>query len=411
MKLFRALLVAASLAVSANASMAACKIADAGEVNIITNFFNALELLAKKMKECATDKLKIDVKLTTEHEPETNRAFEASRSPYDAAAVANSSITPLQAKGQLMPLTDLVKKYKDQYNIEDQMLIKFGDDVMAVAFMVNAQVLFYRKDIFEKHKLQPPKTYDELLADAEILKSDPDIQHPFAAAYGNSWELGNEFVNIFMAMGGELVDPATGQAAFNGDKGLATLELMKKLYAYMSPNALSMDFGAVRQALQQGTIGMAIEWGNESATMDDPKQSKVIDKIGFAPAPAALAGGPPSSLFWWDGYVIPKNLDGDPDLTFRVILEALRPEVVTENNDTTLWIRSNYKPTKYAEAVTATVAANAPPYPMTAQAGLAHAAIGDNIGDALAGKEDAKQSLEDAARAYSKAAKDQGLLN
>ena len=417
MKFMRSMLASAAIlalpafAALSSSAHAACSIEGSGEVNVITNFFPTLELLAKKMKECEHPGLKIETKLTTEMKTEIPRAFEAANSPFDGAAVANSSIVQLQAKGQLMKLNDLVAKYKDKYKIEDQMLIRFGDDIMAVAFMANAQVLYFRKDLLEKHNIKVPTSYDEILAACDILKKEePSIDHCFSAAYGNSWELGNEFVDIFTAMGGQLADPASSKPTFNNEAGAATLELMKRLAAHMSPNALAIDFGGVKQEMQQGRTAMAFLWGDIAASMDDPNESKVVDKVGFAPAPTAKPGGAPATLFWWDGYVIPKNLDGDPDLTFQVMMEASKADTVTENNDITLWLRSNYKPTKYAKAITDSVSANAPPFPMTPQVDLALLALGENIGDAIAGKESSRQSLDDAAKSYTRAATDAGYI-
>ncbi len=402
-------LAAAAIALMPSGAWAACSVEGSGEVNVISNFFETLELLAEKMKECEAGGVTVDAKLTTEHRQETEKAFAAGTSPFDAAAVANSSITLLQAKGQLRPLNDLVDKYRDQYNIEDQMLIRFGEDIAAVAFMVNAQHLFYRKDIFEEHGVEVPVTYDELLAAAEQLKA-AGIEHPFGAAFGNSWELANEYINLLLANGGALFDPATSDAAFEGPEAIEALETLGAMFAYMSPNAMSMDFGDVKRQLQQGDVAMAILWGDQAPTMDNEEESTVVGKIGFAAAPAMQEGGAPASTFWWDGYVIPKNLDGDPDLTFQVIMHALSEQTVTENNDTTLWIRSAYQPTDYTGAITDTVVQGAPPYPMDPQASLAHSALGDNISDFIVGKESAEQSLTDAAEAYRTAARDQGFL-
>lgn len=416
MKPVRTLVASAALAALSTfalggAARAACQVDGKGEVDVITNFFPTLELLAKKMKECERPDLKIEVKMTTSVKSEIPRAFEAAKSPFDGAHVANSSVTQLQAKGQLMRLNPFVDKYKDKYKIEDQMLIRFGEDVVAVAFMANAQILFFRKDILEKHKIAVPKTYDELLAACEVIKkNEPDLDHCFSAAYGNAWELGNEFVDIYLAMGGQLTDPATAEPAFTGEAGLKTLELMKKLFAQMSPNALAIDFGGVKQELQQGRTAMAFLWGDTAPAMDNPSESKVVGKVGFAPAPAAKPGGPIATLFWWDGYVIPKNLDGDPDLTFRVMMEAIKPETVTENNDITLWLRSNYKPTHYSQAIVDTVSAGAQPFPMSPQVDLSLLALGESTSNFLAGKVSAQQSLDDAAKAYRRAAKDAGFL-
>jgi len=389
---------------------AACDIDARGEVNIVSNFFPVLELIDQKMEECETAELTIENKLTTDHRAETDRAFEASTSPYDAAAVANSSVTMLQAKGQLRPLNDLVDKYRDEYEIEDSMLIRFGDEVMAVAFMANAQHLFYRQDIFDELGLEVPQTFDDVLAAAEAIDEADIVEYPFGAAYKSGWELGNDFVNLFLAAGGELFDPATGEATFDSPAGIRALELMKELTAHMSPNALGIDFGGVRQQMQQGQIAMAFLWGDQAASMDKPEESTVVDKVAFAPAPSLEPGGPVATTFWWDGYVIPKNADGDADTTFRVIMAALSPETVEENNDATLWLRTNYTAGRYSQAIIDSVNAGAPPYPMEPQADLAHGALGDNIGDFLAGKESAEQSLADAARAYRQAATDAGYL-
>ena len=406
---FKYIIAAAALATLPPSAWAECKVDGSGEVNVLSNFFETLELLANTMKECEREGLVVDAKLTTEHRSETEQSFAAATSPYDTAAVANSSITLLQARGQLRPLNDLVDKYRDAYDIEDQMLIRFGDDIMAVAFMVNAQHFYYRKDLFEEHGIAVPKTYDELLAVARTLK-EAGIEHPYGAAFGNSWELANEYVNLLLANGGQLFDPATSEPAFESPEAVEALEIMGELFKYMSPNAMSMDFGGVKRQLQQGDIAMAIQWGDQAPTMDNPDESTVIGKIGYAPAPATREGGPPASTFWWDGYVIPKNLDGDPDVTFQVVMHALRAETVEKNNDTTLWIRSNYKPTKYTAAITETVVAGAPPYPMNPQSSLAHSSLGENISDFITGKESAAQSLADAAKAYRAAAKEQGLI-
>lgn len=406
----RTILASAAIGLMPVAGFAACSVQGSGEVNVLMNFFPTTEVLDAAMKACATDTLKVVNKLSPDHKVELVQAFGATSSPFDAAHVTNSSITQLQAKGLVQPLNDLVEKYRDTYAIEPGMEIKFGDDIMAIAFMANAQVFYYRKDLFEKHGIAVPKTWDEVLAAAEKLKGDPEIQFPFAAAYASGWELGNDFLDIFIGKGGTLVDPATGEAAFNSPEGLATLDLMQKLYANMSPNALTIDFGGVKQQLQQSQVGMAFLWGDLAASMDDPKESKVVGKIGLAAAPAAADGGPAATLFWWDGFAIPKNLDGDRDVVFQTLMESLKPEVVEANNDTTLWLRSNYKPGPYSEAVTASVEAGAEPYPMTTSAELAHAALGENIGDFLAGKESAQQALDDAARVYRQSAVDAGLL-
>ena len=391
-------------------ALAGCAVTGSGEVNIISNSYPSLEVVNGAMEQCAAGDLKVNAKMTTEHKEETNQALGASSSPYDLAQVSNSTIPPLQAAGQLQSMNDLVEKYKGEYNIEDAMQISFGGEVQAIAFQVNCQHLFYRKDLLEKHNISVPTTYEEVIAAAEKLKGEASIEFPLGGTYKSGWNLAQEFVNLFLAAGGEFFQPASAMPAFNSAQGVESLELMKKLMEYMSPNALALDSTAVMQQFQQGQIAMANLWASRAVKMDDESESTVVGKIDFAPAPAIKAGGPPATTLWWDGYVLPKNMDGDRDLAFRVLMEGVKEDVVKANNDITIWLRSVYSPTRFSKGAYESATAGAPPYPMKPQIGLVHSAIGANIGDFLSGKESAKDSLADAEAAYKDAAKEKGYI-
>lgn len=409
MRHLKAALLATALALLPLAADAACSVEGQGEVNVLSNSIPVFTAIQKAMEECNRDGLKITFKQTREHYQE-HTLFYGARSPYDMAGVANETLTPLQAGHVLLPLNDLVAKYKDKYKIEDPMLIRIGDEILAIAFQVNSQHLFYRKDLLDAHELQVPTNYDEVLAAAEALKGDPSIQFPLGGTYKSGWNLAQEFTNMFLAMGGEFFKPGTAEPAFNGEAGVRSLEMMKRLVGYMSPNALALDTTAVMQQFQGGQIAMANFWASRAQSVDDPAESKVAGKIGFAAAPAAVPGGPPASTIWWDGFVIAKNLDGDADLTFQVMMEGLKPEVVDANPDVAIWLRSNYKVGRLAEGTAATAEKGAPSYPMLPQQEVAHGAIGNNIGDFFAGRESAQQALADAEAAYRQAAKEAGIL-
>lgn len=410
MRYVKTALLGAALSLLPFVADAACSVDGQGEVNVLSNSFPAFEAISKAMTACNGNGLKVTFKQSRDHEQE-HSIFAGASSPYDMAGVANSSIAPLQAKGLLLPLNDLIAKHGTRYDLEDSMQIKFGDEVMAIAFMVNTQHLFYRKDLFEKHGLKVPTNYDEVIQAAEVLKNDETIEFPLGGTYKSGWNLAEEFINNYMGMGGEFFKAGTAEPAFNNETGIKTLELMKQLVGYMSPNALALDTTAVMQQFQQGQIAMANFWASRAAAMDNPAESKVAGKIAFAAAPAAVPGGPPATTIWWDGFVIPKNLDGDPDLTFQVMMEGLKPEVVTTNPDAAIWLRSNYQITRYAEGTAASAEAGAPGYPMSPQQAVLHGIIGNNIGDFFAGRETAEQALADAEAAYTQAAKEAGLLN
>jgi ABC-type glycerol-3-phosphate transport system substrate-binding protein len=392
------------------AAYAGCGIEGSGEVNILSNVYPALQVIRSVLEGCSTDTLHVSMKLTKANVAEITQAFAAKTSPFSAAQVANGSVVAPQSAGELRPLDDLVAKYRGPAQIEDQMLIRFGDHVTAIAFQVNTQYLYYRKDLFDKYGIAVPKTYEEMFLALDKLRTSAGMDHPLTGAYQTGWEVGEEFTNLFLAEGGRFFKPGSAEPDVASDKGIATLNLMKRLMAYMSPNALSIDSALAAQAMQQGSAAIGVIWQDSAVTMDDPKASIVVDKVGFAPAPAITPGGAAAATVWWDGFVIPTNAPADPDLAFQVFMKGISPQVVAEHNDTTVWIRSNYKPTRYAGPVLDTVKSGAPPYPSTPQQSLIHGAIGNHIGDFLAGKVSAMDALKAAEDSYRQAARDKGLL-
>ena len=404
------LLVVSLMLLLTTTIFAKCNISASGEVNILSNSFPVLEVISNAFKDCNSSTLKVIHKLNKDHKDELPSALSASKGPYELVQLSNSTITPLQADGLLLPLNALVAKYRKKYNIEDSMLIKIDGKILSIAFQVNAQHLFYRSDLLDKHGINPPQTYAEVLAAAKKLKNDKSIQFPLSGTYKSGWNLAQEFNNIFLSYGGKFFDPVSGQGTFNSTEGQKTLVLMKQLLTYMSPNALALDSTAVTQQFQQGQVAIANLWASRAKAVGDSDESKVGDKVKFTSAPKAKKGANAATTLWWDGFSIPKNADGDADVAFQVMMEGLSESVVAANNDVAVWLRSNYIPNRFAEGAIVSVKNGAPPYPMVPQIGLIHTAIGNNIGDYLSGKESAKESLKDAVAEYETAAKDKGYI-
>jgi ABC-type glycerol-3-phosphate transport system substrate-binding protein len=170
-------LAAVSLTLIAGAAQARCdKLISpkAGEVNIIGNSFPALAHIAKEMETCSQNGVKVQFKMTPNARTEIEQSFAVSGPvAFEAAVVSSGVYSGLNAKGQLQSMTDLVAKYKTKYKIEDSMLIKVNGEVMAIAFMANAQNLYYRKDLFDKHGIKVPTTYPEMLAAGKMLTKNP----------------------------------------------------------------------------------------------------------------------------------------------------------------------------------------------------------------------------------------------
>ena len=387
-------------------------IAGHGNINIIGNAFPALQHISKAMEACKRPSLSVAFKMTPEARQETERAFgSGGRSAFDAAVVSMGTYSSLRSKGQLQSMTDLVEKYRAQYNIEERMLVKFNGEVMAIAFMQNAQNFFYRKDIFDKHGLTVPSTYAEMVASAAVIRAkEPGIEFPIAQTFAKGWDSGTEFANLLVSSGGRFFAAGSAEPAFDDANGERAIAVMRSMLPYMTPNALASNSDDVMNQFQQGKAAMGVLWASRAARMDDPAASKVVGKMAFAAAPSVLPGGKSATHLWWDGVVMPKNMAGDRDTVFQVLMEALSEETTRSGNDTAIWIRSVYQPTRFAVGVLTSIKAGAPIWPTEPFFGLAHSEIGKILPDALTGRIAPKAALDVAASAYRRAAMEQGFL-
>ena len=169
------LALASALVLMSGPVMAACNID--GRVSIVGNEFPAIHAVADGAKVCSGGDVKAN--LTADHQKINVAGMTGNPAEYTSAIIANSSIVALMNEDVIRPLDDLVAKHGQ--SLKPNQLIKINGKIMAVAFMANAQHLVYRSDILEKAGVQPPTSYEDMLAGAEAIRSQGLMQYPLAA--------------------------------------------------------------------------------------------------------------------------------------------------------------------------------------------------------------------------------------
>jgi multiple sugar transport system substrate-binding protein len=167
----------------------------------------------------------------------------------------------------------------------------------ALPYVGNSQLFFYRKDLFQKHNLKDPATWDDVLTAAKTISENEPGGAPgggktfgyvMRAAQGNAAVA--DFMPIFWAFGGEMFD-ASNQPAVNSPEGIAALKFMIELGKYSPPGYASFNADEVGAHLLQGTAAMSINWPAWISSFSDPSKSKVIGKMEFGQLPAAKSPG------------------------------------------------------------------------------------------------------------------------
>ena len=406
------LVVASAIAVFAAPIFAdghGCKIS--ARVSIVGNEFPAIHAVADGAKVCKGSEVKAN--LTADHQKINVAGMSGNPAEYTSAIIANSSIVALMNNDVIRPLDDLVAKHGK--GLKKNQLITINGKVMAVAFMANAQHLVYRSDILEKAGISAPKTYEEMLAGAKIIKDKGLMDYPLGGAYKAGWNLAQEFTNMYIGHGGEFFKPGSAEVSINNAKGVATLEMLKALSAYMNPDFLTHDSNATSAEWKAGNVAMMNMWGSRMGPLMDPEQSTpTVVKTTTLGDPMTVGGGStPATTLWWDGWTVAKNIsDAEAEATFIAMMNGINPKRLDDKMmPLAVWLIEGFKPGPANVGVAAAAKMNAIPYPMLPYQGLLHSALGSEIVDFMQGKEDAATALADVEAAYTAAAKEKGFLN
>jgi multiple sugar transport system substrate-binding protein len=172
-------------------------------------------------------------------------------------------------------------------NVSGDMLQKFADfgkvdgTAYGIPFVSSARALFYNKDLFTKAGItDPPKTWDELKADAEKLKK-AGVSQPFGLPLGQEEAQAESFLWM-LGNGGSYTD-ASGKWVINSPQNIETFNYLKGLVnaGLTTPNPGTKDRKTVWEDFGAGKVGMT-NGGPMSIPIFDAAGLK---NYGIAPIP------------------------------------------------------------------------------------------------------------------------------
>ncbi|MEM6281332.1 MAG: extracellular solute-binding protein [Chloroflexota bacterium] len=315
-----------------------CNIAapdEAVELSLIGWSFPITDFYADEVAACnEVENISVDTQLLSADDAQEQVALALSTgqdSPYDIVHGSNGEIAEWGAPGWILPLNDLVDQYREEYNLDDIPETVWGNatldgQILGIPIVGNTQHLIYRADVFEELGLEVPETYEDVIAICNTIGLDSEWDAPFTIDLSRSrgWEL--EFFQLLRAYGGDYLDE-DNMPTFNGPEGLSALNTLAAVSeSCVGPNGRSLSLNDQEVAMQLGTLPSTKMWASRAANMEDPERTQLTDVIAFAPAPRVTPDSPRAGLAANDYYMIPVATTNDPDLIFRVIMEAADAE-------------------------------------------------------------------------------------
>jgi multiple sugar transport system substrate-binding protein len=185
-----------------------------------------------------------------------------------------------------------------------------GGKQLGLPIRTHVQLLFYRKDLFAKHNIAVPKTWEQVVAAGKAIQEKESGIAGIAVPYGkNNGQNLMVWYNFLWGRGADVFDDR-GQPAFASEAGLkATQDYVDLLRTHKITPAAAVSFteqDAVN-SMKNGNSAMVPVWWWVRGQLIDPKTSKLTeDQVGFAPMPS-FEGRPASTYINAWIYALTKN--------------------------------------------------------------------------------------------------------
>lgn len=178
----------------------------------------------------------------------------------------------------------------------------YDGKLFAVPWFNNGPGLFYRKDLLDAAGLQPPKTYDELLAQSKKLATGDMSGFIFQASQSEGGII--IWLEYLWGYGGDLLDDKFNVIV---DQGSLGVDALKKLVDYIYTDKISpestLTMKTTRDATTPFTDGKAVflrNWMTETSAME-ADASKVKGKWDVTTLPSKDGSKPgPGCLGTWN---------------------------------------------------------------------------------------------------------------
>ncbi len=199
--------------------------------------------------------------------------------------------------GWLASVDDLMKQYPDRvqpnYNVDDlikgvRLGLSWDNKLYALPFYGESSMIFYNKKMFAAAGLKMPAepTWDQVREFARRLNNPAKKQYGIALRGLPGWgEVLAPLDTVINTWGGRWFDenwqPQLNTPEFHD----AVNFYVTLLHDYGVPGAANNGFSESLTMMAQGQAAMWVDATVAAGFLKDPKQSKVVNDIGFAMAP------------------------------------------------------------------------------------------------------------------------------
>ncbi len=174
--------------------------------------------------------------------------------------------------------------------------------VVSLPYFADAQFLYFRRDLLQKYNLQPPRTWDELIAAAQTImrgENNPNLRGFETAGAPIEGTVCTYLVPMWGA-GGNLTN-AQGRLQLDTPQARQPFDLWTRMRAanVLPTNIAEIPTDRIRLDFQAGNLIFAMQWGYAWNRFQGDADSQVKDRVAVVPLPGFAAGQAATCIGGW----------------------------------------------------------------------------------------------------------------
>lgn len=244
--------------------------------------------------------------------------FTSGTRTYDAVELQYWFVPEFAKAGYLLPLDDLLTgrptEWLDPADFPGRSIdsMKYEGKLYGLPNRLIGGMYYYRKDIFAEHGWTVPTTMAEVMALSTTAKETlGDSMNTWCGRGSRDFSAFGSFGGIAAAYGARLLD-ADHKPTLTSDPNwrVALGDWLTLMRDHASSEAANMTWYDMYQQFMAGDCLQTIETTGYGELYEDPSESQVVGKVGYAAAPTGPAGKT-AQWFFSGGYAINSDVDAD----------------------------------------------------------------------------------------------------
>ena len=176
----------------------------------------------------------------------------------------------------------------------------FKKQLFGIPIEAIPDLLFYRKDLFQKYGIKPPVNYEELFSACKILKGANEIESPISWPARKGQPLATSFILAMANFGKPYInlryigdniydldlEKISLKANFLSDAAFHAAEMLKELTSYSPKNISAHSNDECVEYYSQGKSAMVLNWSSRAHLFELNKNSPAYNQTSYLPRPA-----------------------------------------------------------------------------------------------------------------------------